>query len=91
MLLNVIKYFKDLKNQIDIEFCKILNDINNELVEQQVKEEIYEKQAILIDKINEFESLCSIKINDDSEIECQVIIGQIENNLNVQDINKFIN
>jgi len=86
--LYVIKYFEDLKNQIDIEFCKILNEINNELAEQQEKEEIFEKQAILIDKINEFESLCLIKINDDSEIEFQMIIGQIENNLNEQDISQ---
>jgi len=86
--LYVIKYFEDLKNQIDIEFCKTLNEINNELVEQQVKEEIYEKQSYLIEKVNEFESLCLKQINEDSEIEFQVIIEKIENNLNGQDISQ---
>jgi len=84
--LYVFKYFEDLKNQIDIEFCKSLNEINNQLVQEQVKEKIYEKQADLIKKVNEFESLCLIKINEDSAIEFQVIIEQIENNLNKQDI-----
>jgi len=85
--LYVFKYFKDLKNQIDIEFCKSLNKINNQLVEEQVKEEIYEKQD-LIKKVNEFESLCLININEDSAIEYQVIIEQIENNLNRKDISQ---
>jgi len=84
----VIKYFEDLKNQIDIEFCKTLNEINNELVEQQVKEEVYKKQADLIEKVNEFESLCLIQMNEDCVSEFQVIIEQIENNLNGQDISQ---
>jgi len=87
-MLYVNKYFEDLRNQIDIEFCKTLNEINNELVEQQVKEKIYENQAVLIEKVNDFESFCLIQINEDSAIEFQVIIDQIENNLNGQEISQ---
>jgi len=44
--------------------------------------------SYLIEKVNEFESLCLIQINEDSAIEFQVIIEQIENNLNGKDISQ---
>jgi len=51
-----------------------LNDTN--------KEQIYEYQAKLIDKVQEFESLCLEKINVDSASDFQVTIEQTESYLN---------
>jgi len=58
----VSEFFDDLKNKIDIQFCKILNETNK----SQMNEQIYKQQAELIEKVQEFESLCSSQINEES-------------------------
>jgi len=58
----IFEFFDDLKNKIDIQFCKILN----ETTEVQMNEKNYKQQAELIEKVQEFESLCSSQINEES-------------------------
>ena len=72
--LYVYQFFEDMRNDIDIQSCKTLNETN--------KEKIYEYQAKLIDKVQEFESLCLQKINEDSASDFQVTIKQTESYLN---------
>ena len=48
--LYVYQFFEDMRNDIDIQFCKTLNETN--------KERVYEEQSKLINKVLEFESLC---------------------------------
>jgi len=60
--LYVFEFFGDLKNKIDIQFCKILFETNN----VQMNKEIYEQQAKLIEKVQEFESQCSSQINEEN-------------------------
>ncbi len=63
-----------MRNDIDIQFCKTLNETN--------KERIYEHQVELIIKVQEFESLCLKQLNVDSASDFQVTIEQTESNLN---------
>jgi hypothetical protein len=72
--LYVSEFFSDLKNEIDIEFYKNLNETN--------KERVNKHHVELIDKVQEFESLCLGQINVDSESDLQVKIEQIEADLN---------
>ena len=72
--LYVFQFFEDLKNDIDIQSCKTLNETN--------KERVYEHQAKLINKVQEFESLCLEQINEESACDVQVTIEQIEADLN---------
>jgi len=72
--LYVYQFFEDMRNDIDIQSCKTLNDTN--------KKQIHEYQAKLIDKVQEFESLCLEKINVDSDSDFQVTIEQTESYLN---------
>ena len=72
--LYVYQFFEDMRNDIDIQSCKTLNETN--------KEKIYEYQAKLIDKVQEFESLCLQKINADSASDFQMTIEQTESYLN---------
>jgi len=74
--LYVYQFFEDMRNDIDIQSCKTLNDTN--------KKQIHEYQAKLIDKVQEFESLCLEKINVDSDSDFQVTIEQTESYLNGQ-------
>jgi len=72
--LYVYQFFEDMRNNIDIQSCIALNETN--------KEQIYGHQAKLIDKVQEFESLCLQKINEDSASDFQVTIKQTESYLN---------
>jgi len=76
--LYVFRFFDDLKNEIDIQFCKILNETNK----VKMNEQIYEQQAKLIEKVQEFESLCSSQINEESMSNLNVTIEEIEKDLN---------
>jgi len=58
----VSEFFDDLKNKIDIQFCKILNETDK----SQMNQQIYKQQAELIEKVQEFENLCSSQINEES-------------------------
>jgi hypothetical protein len=69
--LYVYQFFEDMKNDIDIQSCKTLNKETN-------KERIYEHQAKLIVKVQEFESLCLEKFKIDSDSDFQMIIEQTE-------------
>ena len=72
--LYVYQFFEDMRNDIDIQSCIALNETN--------KEQIHEHQAKLIDKVQEFESLCLQKINADSASDFQMTIEQTESYLN---------
>jgi hypothetical protein len=72
--LYVYQFFEDLRNDIDVQSCKTLNETN--------KERIYEQQAELISKVQEFESLCLEHVNVDSAIDFQGILEQTESKLN---------
>jgi len=61
--LYVYQFFEDIRNHIDIQSCKTLNETN--------KERIYEHQAKLIDEFQKFESLCLEQTNVDSTSEFQ--------------------
>jgi hypothetical protein len=74
--LYVYQFFEDMRNDIDIQSCIALNETN--------KEQIHEYQAKLIDKVQEFESLCLQKINADSASDFQMTIEQTESYLNGQ-------
>jgi len=75
----IFEFFDDLKNKIDIQFCKILN----ETTEVQMNEKIYKQQAELIEKVQEFESLCSSQINEESMSDhLNVTVEEIEKDLN---------
>jgi len=60
--LYVSEFFDHLKNKIDIQFCKILNETNK----SQMNQQIYKQQAELIEQVQEFESLCFSQINEES-------------------------
>ncbi len=68
--LYIYQFFEDIKNDIDIQSCKTLNETN--------KERIYENQAKLIVKVQEFESLCLEQVNVGSASDFQEIIEQTE-------------
>jgi len=70
----VYQFFEDMRNDIDIQSCKILNEAN--------KERICEYQAKLIEKVQEFESLCLEQVNIDTASDFQVKIEQTESILN---------
>jgi len=70
----VNQFFEDIRNEIDIQSSKTLNDSN--------KERIYEHQAKLIAKVQEFENLCLEQVNVDSVNDFQVSIEQTESILN---------
>jgi len=70
----VNQFFEDIRNEIDIQSCKTLNDSN--------KERIYEHQAKLIAKVQEFESLCLEQVNVYSVSDFQVSSEQTESILN---------
>ncbi len=74
--LYVYQFFEDIRNVIDIQSCKILNNSN--------KQRIFENQAKLIAKVQEIESLCLEQVNVDSASDFQVTIEQAESNLNGQ-------
>jgi len=52
------------------------------------KERIYEQQAKLISKVQEFESLCLEQVSGDSANDFQVILEEIESKLNGPDVSK---
>ncbi len=68
--LYIYQFFEDMKNDIDIQSCKTLNETN--------KERIYENQAKLIVKVQEFESLCLEKVKIDSDSDFQTEFEQTE-------------
>jgi hypothetical protein len=70
----IYQFFEDMRNDIDIQSCKTLNETN--------KEQIYEHQAKLIDKVQEYESLCLEQVNVLSASDFQVTIEQTESYLN---------
>jgi hypothetical protein len=72
--LYVYQFFEDMRNDIDVQSYTILNETN--------MERIYERQAKLIDKVQEFESLCLEQVNLDIATDFQVTIEQAESNLN---------
>ena len=72
--LYVYQFFEDMRSDIDIQSCKILDETN--------KERIYEHQAKIIAKVQEFERLCLEKVNVDSASDFQVKIEQTESVLN---------
>jgi hypothetical protein len=72
--LYVYQFFEDMRNDIDIQFCKALNETN--------KEQMYEHQAKLISEVQEFESLCLEHVNVDSASDFQGILEQTESKLN---------
>jgi len=72
--LYIYQFFEDMRNDIDIQSCKTLNETN--------KERIYEHQTKLIIQVQEFESLCLEQVNVDNVNEFQVTIKQTESYLN---------
>ena len=72
--LYVYQFFEDMRNDIDIQFCKALNETN--------KEQMYEHQAKLISEVQQFESLCLEHVNVDSASDFQGILEQTESKLN---------
>jgi len=82
--LYVFKFFDDLKNKIDIQFCKILNETN----EAQTNDKIYEQQAKLIEKVQDFESLCSLQINEETLSDFNGTIEKIERDLNEPNVSQ---
>jgi len=70
----IYKFFEDMRNDIDIQSCKALNETN--------KEKIYEHQAKLIDKVQKYESLCLEQVNVINASDFQVTIEQTESYLN---------
>jgi len=71
--LYVYQFFENMRNEIDIQSFKALNETN--------KERIYEHQAKLIVKVQEFESFCLEQLVDKAN-DFQVIIEQVETILN---------
>ncbi len=72
--LYVYQFFEYMRNDIDIQSCKTLNDNNKEL--------IYEHQAKLIIKVQEFERICLEQVNLNNASDFQLTIEQTESNLN---------
>jgi len=68
--LYIYQFFEDMRNDIDIQSCKTLNETN--------KERIYVNQAKVIVKVQEFESLCLEQVNVGSASDFQEIIEQTE-------------
>ncbi len=66
--LYIYQFFEDMRNDIDIQSCKTLNETN--------KERIYVNQAKVIVKVQEFESLCLEQVNVGSASDFQEIIEQ---------------
>ncbi len=77
--LYVSEFFDHLKNKIDIQFCKILNETNKSHMNEQI---YYQQQAELIRKVQELESLCSSEINEESMSYLNVTIEETEKDLN---------
>ncbi len=71
--LYVYQFFENMRNEIDIQSFKALNETN--------KERIYEHQAKLIVKVQEFESFCLEQLVEKAN-DFQVIIEQVETILN---------
>ncbi len=82
--LYIYQYFEDLKNEIDIQCYKTLNETN--------KERMVEDQVMLIEKVEEFKSVCikelSESVNEERASDFKLRFVQIQDDMKRPDVSE---